>query len=404
MAKSHTVLKVFIASPGDVCQEREVLTNVVSEFNVTWGDRQGVRLEVVKWETHSHPGFGEDAQDVINRQIGDEYDIFLGIMWGRYGTATGRGESGTEEEFNRAYDRLLNGDRVQVMFYFKDAGIPPSKLDGDQVLKIHAFKKRLAEECGGLFDVFETAEDFQTKVRIHLSKVVQDWLDANANAIDSKAVLKDDEGRAEMYNPLANLAALDDHDADEGILDLVDRGCDAMEEVVQIVSRMTSATVDLGEKFGQRTREAEAIRDATDRNSARRVANGAANDLEVFVKRMAVEIPEFYKQHSIFTDSFGSLSLSVEGELNDSVGDVESALEKIQEYRNEMSRSSGSLEYLQQSIYGMPRMTTVFNRSRRRAVAVMDDLLTQLRIASSQTRDIEKLLRRLLGSNFDRAQ
>ena len=99
MAKSHTILQVFIASPGDVDPERAALEGVVSEFNLTWGDKHGVRLELVKWETHSRPGFGQDAQDVINRQVGDDYDIFLGIMWGRFGTATARAESGTEQQF-----------------------------------------------------------------------------------------------------------------------------------------------------------------------------------------------------------------------------------------------------------------------------------------------------------------
>ena|SRR3989337_1199459 len=32
-------------------------------------------------ETHTYPGIGEDAQDVINKQIDDDYDIFIGLMW-----------------------------------------------------------------------------------------------------------------------------------------------------------------------------------------------------------------------------------------------------------------------------------------------------------------------------------
>jgi hypothetical protein len=82
MAKAHTILEIFIASPGDVVAERKVLEDVVSEFNLTWGDKHRVRLELLKWETHSRPAFGQDGQDVINKQIGDNYDIFLGIMWG----------------------------------------------------------------------------------------------------------------------------------------------------------------------------------------------------------------------------------------------------------------------------------------------------------------------------------
>ena len=93
MAKSQTILQVFVASPGDVDIERKILEDVISEFNLTWSDTNKVRLELLKWETHSHPGFGQDAQDVINQQIGNDYDIFIGIMWGRFGSPTNRSES-----------------------------------------------------------------------------------------------------------------------------------------------------------------------------------------------------------------------------------------------------------------------------------------------------------------------
>ena len=130
MAKTRTLLQVFVASPGDVKDERKLLDSVISELNKTWGHSNGVMLELLKWETDSHPGFGADPQDVINSQIGEEYDIFIGIMWGRFGSPTKRAESGTEEEFNRAYTRLSNSSNsVQIMFYFKDAAIPPSKID-----------------------------------------------------------------------------------------------------------------------------------------------------------------------------------------------------------------------------------------------------------------------------------
>ncbi|MCA9035978.1 MAG: DUF4062 domain-containing protein [Planctomycetaceae bacterium] len=404
MAKTHTVLEVFIASPGDVAPEREVLESVVAEFNLTWGDKHRVRLELVKWETHSRPAIGEDAQDVINRQVGDEYDIFLGIMWGRFGTATARAESGTEEEFQRAYGRLKTGDQVQIMFYFKDAGIPPSRLDGEQIAKVQAFKKKIANEFGALYYQFETTDEFQTKARIHLSKVVQDWLDANTGVIESKTVPEKAEAKPEEYNPLANLAALDDRDADEGVIDLVDRGTEAMDEVVQIVNRMGAATNDLGEKFTQRTKEAEAITDKTDRKSAKRVANNVANDIDIFVKRMSVEIPEFYKQNAIFTESFSKVALIAEKDLDEDADDVETALNNMQEYRTAIDTSSSSLVEFRQTISKLPKMTTIFNQARRRAVAIMDDLLDQLRIASSQAGDIEKLLERLRKPDRDEAQ
>jgi hypothetical protein len=99
MAKRPTILQVFVASPGDVADERAVLNDLVNEFNITWGDTHNVRLEILKWETHSRPGIGPGPQELINQQLGDTYDIFVGIMWGRFGTPTNVAESGTEEEF-----------------------------------------------------------------------------------------------------------------------------------------------------------------------------------------------------------------------------------------------------------------------------------------------------------------
>jgi len=408
MAKTHTILKVFLASPGDVADERRILQDVISEFNVTWGDRQQVRLELVKCETHSRPGFGQDAQDVINRQIGDNYDIFLGIMWGLFGSPTNRADSGTEEEFNRAYSRLKESPAgVQIMFYFKDAGIPPSKMDTDQLGKVQAFKKKIAEEFGGLYYQFETTDDFQTKARIHLSKVVQDWLDSNSTAIESKTVSESSSDDTQFHDPLANLTALENEEGEDGLIDFVERASDAMEAVVGIVEKMTVATNDLGKKFQQRADEMNklTVGSATPNiKTAKRVSNNAANDLEVFGNRMSVEIPESHKQHSLAMETFGKVAMISKADFKDDPEDVRTALQQIQEYGGAIETSSGSLHEFRGTISGLPRMTTAFNRARRRAVAIMDDLLTQLRIASNQSEDVEQLLERLLHTDSESIQ
>ncbi len=57
---------------------------------------------------------GEDSQDVINKQIGSDYHIFVGIMWKKFGTETKRAGSGTEEEFSLAYDRYKKNKDIQM--------------------------------------------------------------------------------------------------------------------------------------------------------------------------------------------------------------------------------------------------------------------------------------------------
>ena len=82
-------------------------------------------LELLRWETHAYPSMGR-PQSVINAQIGD-YDVFVGILWKRFGTPTGRAESGTEEEFRLAFDSWKKTKRPHILLYFYTAPLVPPK-------------------------------------------------------------------------------------------------------------------------------------------------------------------------------------------------------------------------------------------------------------------------------------
>jgi len=399
MAKTHTILQVFVASPSDVSEERASLSRVVTEFNNTWGSRNCVTLELLKWETSTHPAFGAGAQDVINKQIGDEYDIFIGIMWGRFGSPTERAESGTEEEYNRAYSRLSDStNRIQIMFYFKDAGIPPSKIDPSQLEKVLNFKKKIANDHGGLYRSFELTEQFESAVRIHLSTVVQDWLDVNAPA-PALSVLGCEETELKpvvIENPLCNLATLELESDEVGIIELVELATESMGEVGNIVERMTHATNDLGLKFTQRTEEAKKSSEGGPNiKAAKRISNKMADDLEIFVTRMSVEIKEFNKQSTTAMDAFGNIAMMSECDLSEDLEGITIARSGVQQYLAALIGSSESMSSFRESIFDLPRLTTSPNRARKRAVAIMDDLLNQIRITVSQTQDIDTLLKRL---------
>ena len=241
---------------------------------------------------------------------------------------------------------------------------------------------------------------------MHLSNVVQDWLDANVALAPNKSTvgvgLADDD--AVETDPLANLAALDAEDDEEGVIELVEMASEAMSEVVNIVERMTSATNELSEKFTQHTTEASAVSArGKDMKAAKKISNKAADDLETFVKRMAVEIREFNRQSSFAMETFGNIAMIAERDLNEDPEDIATARTNMQQYTIAITTSAESLSQFRNTIFNLPRMTTAFNRGRKRAVAVMDDLLNQLRIAASQSQDVESLLARLDTSN-DKAQ
>jgi hypothetical protein len=55
MAQQVSMVKVMIASPGDVPQERHLVKAVIDEWNAVHASDRGVVLHAVAWETHSSP-------------------------------------------------------------------------------------------------------------------------------------------------------------------------------------------------------------------------------------------------------------------------------------------------------------------------------------------------------------
>lgn len=166
-------LRVFVASPGDVADERVLLASVVNELSRTLRvlvPDVAVELELVKWETHATPGMGR-AQELINSQIGD-YDIFIGILSRRFGTPTGKAASGTEEEFRLAFDRWQTTGKPQILLYFNVSANSPAKTVSDAEQQLLVAKFRAEIEAKGLVWEYDGAARFADVVRPHLMEVV----------------------------------------------------------------------------------------------------------------------------------------------------------------------------------------------------------------------------------------
>ncbi|MGI4870458.1 MAG: hypothetical protein ACRYFX_04680 [Janthinobacterium lividum] len=164
---SVTIYKCFIASPGDTQAEREACDKVFAEINKTAGHNGDFRIESWKWENDARPSFGIDGQDVVNKQVGQDYQLFIGIMYKRFGSPTSRAESGTEEEFNIAYEKHKRKEDVEIMMYFNDAPVNPRGIDLGQLEKVNQFKDRVTD-LGGLYCEYNGVDDFAEKLRGHL--------------------------------------------------------------------------------------------------------------------------------------------------------------------------------------------------------------------------------------------
>ncbi len=178
--RNRRYLRVFLASPGDVREERDRMVRVIRQLNNTIGVSEDVTLELVRWETHAWPGFGVDAQAVINRQV-EPGDIFVGILWRRIGTATNRSISGTVEEFERAYGLWEETGQPTMMLYF-NAAAPPADHSGDdaeQYRGVTDFRELLADK-GALYWEYRGAEEFEEVVFPHLYREVLSQLTEQA--------------------------------------------------------------------------------------------------------------------------------------------------------------------------------------------------------------------------------
>jgi hypothetical protein len=63
------ILRVFIASPSDLTEERQAATEAVSDWNAQHAIAESVVLLPVKWETHAAPQTGVRPQEAINKQL-----------------------------------------------------------------------------------------------------------------------------------------------------------------------------------------------------------------------------------------------------------------------------------------------------------------------------------------------
>ncbi len=196
MPESSKRLRVFLASPGDVSDERDRAADVIDEINRLYGEERGFHLDLIRWETHSRPQLGR-PQGVLNQQLRPEKaDIFVGIMWKRFGQPTDKAESGTEEEFRRAYEVHEAGDGPEIMFFFCDRPVPPST-DIDQLQKVQSFREKFQQV--GLYQAYESIDDFKDRFREALIRTVRSLLstgDENKDSVSGPAKSSQSGGRS----------------------------------------------------------------------------------------------------------------------------------------------------------------------------------------------------------------
>lgn len=159
------VLTIFLASPGDLAAERDETRHVVERLNRFVTAHLGWHIDLLGWEDTS-PGFAR-PQEKINADV-DACDLFLGLIWQRWGSPTGTYTSGFHEEFERALNRRRSTQSPEIWLFFKK--VPEDRLvdPGEQLLQVINFRKVIEERRELLFHEFNDVADWSRKI--------YDWL------------------------------------------------------------------------------------------------------------------------------------------------------------------------------------------------------------------------------------
>lgn len=379
MPRSEQVISIFLASPEELSSERTRLADVVSQWNRAWSRTLGVRLELLRWEDDAYPDIGEDAQDVINRQIPWDWDLFVGLMWSRFGTPTGRAGSGTEEEFDRALERhRTSGEKVGLLFYFKEAPVAPSKLDPLQLQGVQNFKKRV-QDTGLLTWDFADADQFEKLIGLHLTKHVQAWRRSMDGSTPISAP-SDQVPPAPALNVVAraDVASLEveDHD-DAGYLGLLEHFTEKSAEIESIALRLTEAQQRLSDRTIQGKEEIDRLHSDPANASAKKLRAAIAPVAEEMLKYSACVDSEVPQLHAAFDSSMSTLTklVAVSAELYpEQLTDMKTAITSLLHH---LALAREQTAGFRDATAALPKMTKELNVAKRTQVTALNSLVVE---------------------------
>jgi len=387
MPRNEKIISVFVASPGDVKDERQALEGIITELNKIWSRTLNLRLELLRWETDTAPGFGEYPQDVINKQINDDYDIFIAIFWSRFGTPTKEASSGTIEEFERAYKRFSeNNEDIDLMVYFKDQPIPPSQIDPDQISKIQEFRKGLNDK-GGYYFSFENLESFEAAARTHLSKAAQKWANISPEA-DAGLNIRASEVTAKLRDS-------GNDESDYGYFDYLDIYNSNMDANSTAVEAVSAATITYAEQLTRRTKEihdSNSLEEDAKIAKARKIFKLSSDDMHRYSDTVEYQA-KILKESRITAFDALSKAISLTFEVNEELehSELRASLESLAQSITEALNGATSFR---DTFDKMPRLISELNRAKRRARDATDNVILELRETQGSVYQVLKILNR----------
>jgi hypothetical protein len=361
------IIDIFVSSPGDVSSYRDSIISVVQSWNQRNGRTRGLFFNCLRWEDLVASDIGESGQDVINTQIGSEYDIFLGVMWARFGTPTANAESGTEEEFDRAMLRHQSGDSLKVSFLFCTADVPMTKLDGEQLLKVQHFKKKV-QENGCLTRDFVDEASLINSVNLILDRFANTWKETSVSREVSETeraaprqIVEVPSGRGDVIAPA--------QDEEPGLFDVLEDNERTNEEFARILNDWGQRLNAVSEKLNSTTEGLEEIS---------KFGSPNADQVRTVLNRLTVHLEEFgiwcEEKVTSLEDVMSHMSRNIllvvdlSNDLNEPHQDIINARDSFETLVNSIDSARDGIASFVNSMESSPKLDKKLNKAIRRVI------------------------------------
>lgn len=212
-----STFRIFLSSPGDCAEERDVVHEVASRLNADPLVSSFTRIEIAAWDWGA--GVPLEAlcspQESVNRHLAlpEDCDLFIGIFRCKLGTPLPSKEfykidgtpflSGSEYEFHRAWDARRRGaSKPAILIYRWNIPAEFSCPDADQHEKLQSFFSQPpfkdGEQWTGSLNGYSDPADFSSKLEGHLRELLSHhqpgveqpfeiWLEHQATILSANA-------------------------------------------------------------------------------------------------------------------------------------------------------------------------------------------------------------------------
>jgi len=380
MPTSITRFKIFLASPSDLADERLSIEEVIDELNLTYGRQHDIILELIKWESHSAPGISlQSSQEIINSDVGNDYDLFIGLIWKKFGTPTKIADSGTEEEFLNAYNRFIaNPNSIQILFYFKNTPINISEIDILQIEKIQKFRTDLSKNKKLLYWDYQDIQQLHKFLRIHIPQRISE--------------IKIENIKHENLTEVIQIETIFKTDNEElGVFDYQEMVEEYMEESTQSLLRISDATSWIGEQLNKKTTEMQFLTSngkTVGRNEIKDILKRTSKVMDNYANRIDPEISIFYDNFEKAIDCYSNLINIYKSDLDiDNLNETKISLDNL---ITSIDSSNNNMEGFLESVKALPRLSKDLNNAKLNVTIKLEKLISNMEVCYSIAVELQK--------------